>query len=325
MISGASAMSSRLLCSVANALGHLRCPKRAESELAAAGPSSAEQFVSLPECVQAQVLEFAGVKGASSLGLACSALRREAWDSAEVWRARLASSASSAVAVIADSGSVESIRDQYRWKHYGLDALCSWRVLGGPNQDHADAEHPQLVQSARRAVSGLMPTDVDHLDIVVDALVDLLGWYNATDDKLHESADELVRYAAARTDIFSVCHEQRLSIALEDAVAVRSMLAEALNESLGELAEVLDDFPATSQDLDEPIMELLVDNREHAEVGFQLTSACLWNNDNSPGQTAVSSISEAKLCNSTGPKELAQHCAADEAALDRIIRVLQSL
>merc|ERR1719213_607431 len=100
MASSTSGTSSRLLCSVLTARRCLRqllgCRTRAESHSVASAVSSVEQFTVLPECIQAQVLEFAGLQGSSSLGLACHALQREVWDNTEVWQARIASMESSA-------------------------------------------------------------------------------------------------------------------------------------------------------------------------------------------------------------------------------------
>lgn len=200
--------------SVENTAGTDCMPTRATPKTAVAG------MLSLPETLQAEVFQFSGIAGLSSLCLSCTELHRGIWESACVWQQLVSMKAgltSTPRACSAPWGPATHLRDQHRWQCYGIDALCSWHAR--PPTNHAGA-----LMAARRAVSGLIIDDAPCIDLITMSIADLVRWYDATDAVAKQCAEALVHDAAARPDVFHPGHLHELSSALADSQALGEMI-----------------------------------------------------------------------------------------------------
>jgi hypothetical protein len=177
-----------------------------------------QQIESLPAHVQAHLFGFSNIQGASTLGTACTQLNQGIWEDAEVWHAMMVAEQSD-VGVVPPQKSAQTLRDDLRWRRYGIDALCGWR------KRPPSAQHATALKAAHRAIQGLLPGDGSRsIDAIASAMTDLLRWYDATDDAAHENARALVRAAAARKEVFTGEHIRELRRALEDSKVLRESL-----------------------------------------------------------------------------------------------------
>lgn len=284
---------------------------------------AAKDLPSLPECIQAHVLELSGVKGASSLGVACVRLQRDMWESTEIWQALTNPFKVSHPSISRrPAPCAAALRARYRWYSYGLEDLCSWRARP-PRME----EGVVIMESAKNAIRGLMPEDaLQQVDAVADALHDLLGWYDSNNDAAYRCAEEVVEAAASQAEIFGTAHLQRLKDTLEDSRVLRTLLVDVLEESVDELEEMLEESlsPARhGRDLD-----LVVDDWAFDADSTQCAPASLC--DDGDLDLSWSSLlhAPAESKDTTDFDEnvhLVSHRKDDEVAMDRIIGLLTDL
>jgi len=168
----------------------------------------------LPEILQAQILEFSGNEAASSLSLTSRGLHKCIWQSPQIWQARLAF-----IGATGNEGPEAELRDKYRWRLCGIDALCSSGV-----QPLATGDSVTVLEHARRAVKALVREDAPFLDLISMTLADLVRWYDYTDESAHRAAEALVQDVVARSYLFTSGHIRDLSSAYDSACSLRELL-----------------------------------------------------------------------------------------------------
>jgi len=190
------------------------------------------EFSELPEVLKAHVLEFSGNSGSLSLCLASQDLHTCAWQSREVWQALLASTGATASA-----GPTADLREEYRWKSCGIDALCRFG-----EQPIGTSNGVSVLANASCAVRALQREDAPFMDLISTILTDLIRWYDYTDDSAHQTAQGLLQDVNSRSYLFTSEHMRSMSSAFDSACSLR----EVLLVSEAELAagnEEWDDLP----------------------------------------------------------------------------------
>lgn len=279
--------------------------------------SAVQQMESLPAHIQAHLFGFSNLQGASSLATTCSELHQGIWEDAEIWKDIFVGEQPEGHKVVPTQKAAQTLRDDVRWRRYGIDALCGWR------KRPPAAQHATALKAAHRAIYGLLPGDGPrNIDSIVSAMTDLLRWYDATDDAAHENARALVKAAAARKEVFTREHIRELRRALDDSKVLRESLTTTpltmTMEGSSPFAVLFNDEPSSSPFfLDDGGSSSDVDRSPSSSI-FHSRAA----NDLTPkvAKRGSSFSSFSPEASSTSPFGFLDE---DDAAMDRVLNALR--
>eukprot|EP00746_Dinoflagellata_sp_MGD_P008677 gnl/MRDRNA2_/MRDRNA2_117377_c0_seq1.p1 gnl/MRDRNA2_/MRDRNA2_117377_c0~~gnl/MRDRNA2_/MRDRNA2_117377_c0_seq1.p1 ORF type:complete len:223 (-),score=36.33 gnl/MRDRNA2_/MRDRNA2_117377_c0_seq1:16-684(-) len=173
-------------------------------------------FIRLPENLQNFVLTFADCATAFRFSIANSKIFNEKWEQPGFWLSIFVAHNKCEP----KSRQASAIRDEYCYQTFGIEYLFSWR------KDLGSTSPIQALTNACRAVRGLSPYDKELQERALISLIDLMQWFDVTDDFAFYFSKQLLLAVASRSDIFTVRQIRELWEAYMMSVDLRCELLE---------------------------------------------------------------------------------------------------
>jgi len=153
-----------------------------------------KSFTCLPENLQNLVLTFADCATAFHISIANSKVFHSQWEQPGFWLSIFVAH----YKCEPKSRQASGIRDEYCYHSFGIEYLFSWR------KDLSRASAVQALANSCRAVHGLSPYDQELQEEALNSLIDLMQWFDVTDDFAFYLSKQLVQAVASRSDIFTL-------------------------------------------------------------------------------------------------------------------------
>jgi len=176
----------------------------------------ARSLTCLPETLQTIVLTFADCATTFHFSIAHSRIFHGKWEESSFWLSMFVAH----YKCEPKSRQASAIRDEYCYRNFGIEYLFSWR------KDLSATSTVQALVHACRAVRGLNPSNKALQEEALNSVIDLMQWFDVTDDFAFYLSRQLLQAVASRSDIFTLRQIQELWEAYTMSADLRNELLE---------------------------------------------------------------------------------------------------